>query len=159
MDKSWPSFSLRMKRASSLNFLNKSVEEPVQVWVGGCQGTGQLRPRAQGLHVSCIYLASFSKHVSSSSNISCLCPRPGFGLDTGKTNEGNPNGWTCKWPVPAVIVEVCGSVKSTRVGLGQAQGLWLVSPLPLPTREAQTGSSMRLSQLLPLPTAWRHRPL
>lgn len=34
-------FLLRMKRASSLNFLNKSVEEPVQVWLRGCGGTGQ----------------------------------------------------------------------------------------------------------------------
>ena len=42
-----------MKRASSLNFLNKSVEEPVQVWVGGGPG-----PRAAGLCVLCPCQAS-----------------------------------------------------------------------------------------------------
>lgn len=40
MGTSWPSFPLRMKRASSLNFLNKSVEETAQVWWVEAQAPG-----------------------------------------------------------------------------------------------------------------------
>nr|XP_030689384.1 kinesin light chain 2 isoform X1 [Globicephala melas]XP_030689385.1 kinesin light chain 2 isoform X1 [Globicephala melas]XP_030689386.1 kinesin light chain 2 isoform X1 [Globicephala melas]XP_030689387.1 kinesin light chain 2 isoform X1 [Globicephala melas]XP_030689388.1 kinesin light chain 2 isoform X1 [Globicephala melas] len=47
----------RMKRASSLNFLNKSVEEPVQVRVDSCWHWAAEAP-APGLHVLCTCRAS-----------------------------------------------------------------------------------------------------
>lgn len=139
LGKSTRSFLLRMKRASSLNFLNKSVEEPVQVWLGGCGGPGQggPGPRAQKLYVLCTGRACRSR--LSISKPFQLCAGPGFGLDPGKTNEGNP--------APA-----SGQGRHSDCGGGrEGQGLWLIGP--------RLGSSATLSCLPALPTAWSYRLL
>lgn len=123
--------------------------------------SGHWAAEAQGPRPAClVYVPSFSsKHVSSSSNISCLRPGLALGWTLEKQMRETQMGGHASGQCQQSLWRCVEVLKSTGWAVGQAQGLWLVSPLPLPTREAQTGSSMRLSQLLPLPTAWRHRPL
>lgn len=85
------------------------------------------RVPAQLLLKACLFI---QQHFLSPS-------RPGFGLDTGKTNEGNPNGWPCKWPVPTVTVEVCGSVTEYWVGCGPGSGT-LAGQSPYPSDQGGT---------------------
>lgn len=72
--------SFRMKRASSLNFLNKSVEEPVQVRVGSGQHPAAEAP-ASGLRE---YLPSCSSLPVHLATLPVLSSSQAW-LDPGKT--------------------------------------------------------------------------
>lgn len=93
MGTSWPSFPLRMKRASSLNFLNKSVEEPAQVW--------WVEAQAPGLEASMPSVPDeLLKHVFIQQHYLSLSLALGWTLGRQMRETQPLLGWTCKWPVP-----------------------------------------------------------